>query len=142
MINFLLFTLFTIVSSLSCSNDLPYYYDGICPNNHGTPDCQYIFNNKEAICQYVMTGWEIVTTDSCNLRGASYGCIYEDIPYDTMNIFCCDLSDPSLSSTSTLTSTRTPSPSTIYPIYDSQNDFSSTQGYNGWNYGSIINISL
>lgn len=49
MIKLILFTLFSIVSSLPCLNYLPYYYNGECPNNHGIPDCQYIYDNKEAI---------------------------------------------------------------------------------------------
>ena len=62
-----------------------------CPVNEGFPDCSYIQANSAAICSTLLTSWEIVNGQACNLRGASYGCIYATGQYSTTDEFCCPL---------------------------------------------------
>ena len=62
-----------------------------CPANQGFPDCSYIQANSAAICSTLLTSWEIVNGQACNLRGASYGCIYATGQYSTTDEFCCPL---------------------------------------------------
>lgn len=91
-----------------------------CPVNEGFPDCSYIQANSAAICSTLLTSWEIVNGQACNLRGASYGCIYATGQYSTTDEFCCPLvlsggaaatASPSASSSVTATATSSSSAS-------------------------------
>ena len=91
-----------------------------CPVNEGFPDCSYIQANSAAICSTLLTSWEIVNGQACNLRGASYGCIYATGQYSTTDEFCCPLVlsggaaatvSPSASSSVTATATASSSAS-------------------------------
>ena len=62
-----------------------------CPANQGNPDCSFIQANAAQFCSTVATSWEIINGPNCNLRGASYGCIYAAGLYSTTDQFCCPL---------------------------------------------------
>ena len=86
-------SLFTVVhSQYACSSvaSMTHTMTG-CPANEGFPDCAYIQANSAAICSTLLTSWEIVNGQTCNLRGASYGCIYATGQYSTTDEFCCPL---------------------------------------------------
>ena len=87
-----------------------------CPVNEGNPDCSFIQANAQQFCSTVATSWEIINGPSCNLRGASYGCIFASGLYSTTDQFCCPLivvggtMTPTASSSASLTSTQSPEP--------------------------------
>ena len=62
-----------------------------CPANQGNPDCSFIQANAAQFCSTTATSWEIINGPNCNLRGASYGCIYAAGLYSTTDQFCCPL---------------------------------------------------
>jgi len=62
-----------------------------CPANQGNPDCSFIQANAQQFCSTVATSWEIINGPNCNLRGASYGCIFASGLYSTTDQFCCPL---------------------------------------------------
>ena len=62
-----------------------------CPANQGNPDCSFIQANAAQFCSTTATSWEIINGPNCNLRGASYGCIYATGLYSTTDQFCCPL---------------------------------------------------
>ena len=125
-----------------------------CPANQGNPDCSFIQANAAQFCSTTATSWEIINGPNCNLRGASYGCIYAAGLYSTTDQFCCPLivtggapaptvtatASSSTTATPTASATNTPSNSptpTNIPAYyfNSLNDFNGVQGNNGWTYG-------
>ena len=62
-----------------------------CPANQGNPDCSFIQANAQQFCSSAASSWEIINGPNCNLRGASYGCIYASGLYQTTDQFCCPL---------------------------------------------------
>ncbi len=84
-----------------------------CPANQGNPDCSFIQANAAQFCSTTATSWEIINGPNCNLRGASYGCIYAAGLYSTTDQFCCPLivtgGAPNVTATATATGTVTPS---------------------------------
>ena len=62
-----------------------------CPANQGNPDCSFIQANAQQFCSTAASSWEIINGPSCNLRGASYGCIFASGLYSTTDQFCCPL---------------------------------------------------
>ena len=86
-----------------------------CPANQGNPDCSFIQANAQHFCSTVATSWEIINGPACNLRGASYGCIFASGLYSTTDQFCCPLiitggtPSPSASSSPSTYASLTPS---------------------------------
>ncbi len=82
-----------------------------CPANQGNPDCSFIQANAAQFCSTTATSWEIINGPNCNLRGASYGCIYAAGLYSTTDQFCCPLivtgGAPNVTATATVTATVT-----------------------------------
>jgi hypothetical protein len=80
------------VSEYGCSSfaQLSHTANG-CPANQGNPDCSFIQANAQQFCSTVATSWEIINGPNCNLRGASYGCIFASGLYSTTDQFCCPL---------------------------------------------------
>ena len=82
-----------------------------CPANQGNPDCSFIQANAAQFCSTTATSWEIINGPNCNLRGASYGCIYAAGLYSTTDQFCCPLivtgGAPNVTATATVTGTGT-----------------------------------
>ena len=62
-----------------------------CPANQGNPDCSFIQANAQQFCSTAASSWEIINGPNCNLRGASYGCIFASGLYSTTDQFCCPL---------------------------------------------------
>ena len=62
-----------------------------CPANQGNPDCSFIQANAQQFCSSAASSWEIINGPNCNLRGASYGCIFASGLYSTTDQFCCPL---------------------------------------------------
>jgi hypothetical protein len=112
------------VSEYGCSSfaQLSHTANG-CPANQGNPDCTFIQANAQQFCSTVATSWEIINGPNCNLRGASYGCIFASGLYSTTDEFCCPLivtgvapaatasSAPTLTPSSSPAATATPSTS-------------------------------
>ena len=106
-------SLFTLAQAqYSCSSvaSMSHTMNG-CPVNEGFPDCSYIQANTAAICSTLLTSWEIVNGQNCNLRGASYGCIYAAGQYSTTDQFCCPLVPSGGAVSVTPSPSITPSPS-------------------------------
>ena len=86
-----------------------------CPANQGNPDCSFIQANAAQFCSTTATSWEIINGPNCNLRGASYGCIYAAGLYSTTDQFCCPLivtgGAPVLTATATTTGSASASAS-------------------------------
>jgi hypothetical protein len=83
-----------------------------CPANQGNPDCTFIQANAQQFCSTVATSWEIINGPNCNLRGASYGCIFASGLYSTTDQFCCPLIVTGGAPASTASSAPTLTPST------------------------------
>ena len=87
-----------------------------CPVNQGNPDCSFIQANAQQFCSTVATSWEIINGPSCNLRGASYGCIFASGLYSTTDQFCCPLivvggtTTPTASPSSSASPSQSPEP--------------------------------
>jgi len=88
----LLGLLTSVTAEYGCSSftQLSHTMNG-CPANEGNPDCSFIQANAQQFCSTVATSWEIINGPACNLRGASYGCIFASGLYSTTDQFCCPL---------------------------------------------------
>ena len=82
-----------------------------CPANQGNPDCSFIQANAQQFCSTVASSWEIINGPACNLRGASYGCIFATGLYSTTDQFCCPLIVVGAAPSDTATSSATASSS-------------------------------
>ena len=88
-----LISIFSLVAAeYGCSDftQLTHTMSG-CPANQGNPDCSFIQANAQQFCSTAATSWEIINGPNCNLRGASYGCIFASGLYSTTDQFCCPL---------------------------------------------------
>jgi hypothetical protein len=135
-------------NGIGCDGGTLSYSESACTSPNFTPDCVWIQNNLDAICGSTLTNSDVVKVDdTCYVNGATCSQVSEFS--DTPNTFCCAPASLSpsaspqntpvaqisaLASASVLKS-ATPSASCAYRIYNSSNDFSGTQGQNGWYYG-------
>ena len=89
---FCVFAFTTATAEYGCSSftQLTHTASG-CPANQGNPDCSFIQANAQQFCSTAATSWEIINGPNCNLRGASYGCIFASGLYSTTDQFCCPL---------------------------------------------------
>jgi hypothetical protein len=135
-----------------------------CAATEVTLDCDYLQANAPALCGGVLSGDVIVNGPNCFLNGGGAGCSFVNgstSAWADGYLCCTDSVDPTSVSASGSPSasiiflsptpmpsysksaleSRTPVPSATasttcaYRSYDSQNDFSSVQGANGWYYG-------
>jgi len=66
--------------------------DGTCsPSSYSVASCDFIMTNADAICSSLLTGWEIANGPSCSIKGASYGCEFQDFKDATTQFLCCSL---------------------------------------------------
>ena len=120
IVSFLAVTLATAEYGCSSFTQLTHTASG-CPANQGNPDCSFIQANAQQFCSTAASSWEIINGPNCNLRGASYGCIFASGLYSTTDQFCCplivvgaapsDTATTSSSTTATATATATASSS-------------------------------
>ena len=112
----LLAALSTATAEYGCSDfaQLTHTASG-CPANQGNPDCSFIQANAQQFCSTTASSWEIINGPNCNLRGASYGCIFASGLYSTTDQFCCPLivvgSQANTSATASATATSSSSAS-------------------------------
>ena len=90
IVSFLAVTLATAEYGCSSFAQLTHTASG-CPANQGNPDCSFIQANAQQFCSTAASSWEIINGPNCNLRGASYGCIFASGLYSTTDQFCCPL---------------------------------------------------
>lgn len=139
----------------ACNGTLS-YSSSSCTAPNFIPDCTWLSSMSGSVCNSTFSENAYVNGDACHIVYNNGVCIYSNTSYDTLNTFCCNVENipavtfsasPSVSASSsartsgtihssnTLQKSATVSATCAFRSYDSQTDFSSTQGQNGWYYG-------
>lgn len=123
----------------------------LCDNTQVIPDCSWIKSHSGTICDS-LSPFDVVNGDGCSL--ALNGCVYSDTEVLGAPNFCClpksevrmlqELSGSASASASASANARPSNTPVIsssatttcaYRVYNAANDFSASQGQNGWYYG-------
>ena len=131
-----LFTLLISYSEASCTVSTS------CEGS-AVATCEYIQTNLDSLCSGLSPTYT-VNGPACSV----HDCSYSEVVSSSDLFFCCELPTgsasysvtPRVSSSSNVVSVTNsysslPTHTCAYRAYDSQNDFSSVQGGNGWYYG-------